>query len=72
MGNLAVIGFLVLAAVPFTLFRLRAISPLATLVLLTVELFVMVWLVPYITPVKIKQDEKGVAGQSAAGNSRCA
>ena len=57
-GNLAIIGFLVLAAILFALVRMRVLSPLAALVLLMVKLVIMVWIAPYITPVKVKQDDK--------------
>ena len=57
-GNLATISFIVLAAILYALFRMRVISPLVALVLLVVEFIFMVWLAPYIIPVKIKQDDK--------------
>jgi hypothetical protein len=57
-GNLVFVAFLVSALLPYALVRLHVLAPIAALVLLLIMLVVMVWLAPYVSPVKAKQVDK--------------
>ena len=57
-GNLVTVSFLALAVLWFVMLQTHVLSPLVVIVLLLITGIVMVWLLPYIMPVRLKPETK--------------